>query len=342
MAFTVIQHSRFTLATASGLVAMGPLWAMAPAVLAAPVASAAPVVQGVLAGSDSGPGPGSDSGPGFSLSVTPARLVVPPGELGADQVFRVTNGGDAPIDVHVEKSDFTADRSGTVVLRERAPYSASTWVTAVPGEFRLAPGVTRQVRVRIAVPDAPEPGDHQVALVFTVDAGARGGNIRINRGVGVPLFIGVPGYTHDAAEVTALRAPGFAVGGPVPITAGIRSTGTAHRDFLGAGRLSVRVNGADVPFPGFTVMRGATREVTTRWDPPTMCVCRATVSVPLPGGLVRALTVTIVVFPAHLLAVLLIALALVLLLVRFLRRGHRARVVAVAGAMSAVHGGGDD
>lgn len=258
MAFTVIQHSRFTLATVSGLVAMGPLWAMAPAVLAAPAASAAPVVQGVLVGS------GSDSGPGFSLSVTPARLVVPPGELGADQVFRVTNGGDAPIDVHVEKSDFTADRSGTVVLRERAPYSASTWVTAVPGEFRLASGATRQVRVRIAVPDAPEPGDHQVALVFTVDAGARGGNIRINRGVGVPLFIGVPGYAHDAAEVTALRAPGFAVGGPVPITAGIRSTGTAHRDFLGAGRLSVRVNGADVPFPGFTVMRGATREVTTQ------------------------------------------------------------------------------
>ncbi|GAA3136192.1 hypothetical protein [Streptosporangium carneum] len=323
----VIRRSRFTGVVGSWLVAVCLSWAAAQDVDAAPAPE-----------------------PGFSLSVSPTKLVVPPEQLDAEQTFRVTNGGDAPVDVHVDRSDFTADDSGALVLRERAPYSASTWITAVPERLRLPPGTTGEVRVRIAVPGHPEPGDHHVALVFKAVAGQRSGTVTINRGIGVPLYIGVPGHADDSAEVTDLRAPGFVTGGPVPLTAGVRNTGTAHRDFRAVDRLNASIDGTAVPFPGFTgtavpfpgftVTRGATREVTALWDPPLMCVCQATVAVA--DGSARAVTRTIVVFPVHLLAALLAALALAFLLVRSALRGHRARLLALAGVTGPAHGGGDD
>ncbi|MEV8638152.1 hypothetical protein AB0395_41515 [Streptosporangium sp. NPDC051023] len=319
VAFRLVRRGRFAGVIGLCLAAVCPQWTAAQAVSAAPLPE-----------------------PGFSLSVSPAKLVVPSGQLGSSQTFRVTNGGDAPVEVRVEKSDFTADESGALVLRERAPYSASAWVTTVPRELALEPGTTRDVKVRIAVPDAPDPGDHQVALVFKAVGGSRTGNITINRGIGVPLYIGVPGHAYASAEVADLRAPAFVTGGPVPLTVGIRNTGTAHRDFRGADRLNARVDGTDVPFPGFTVMRGATREVTARWDPPLMCVCQATVSVAGASGLARALTVTVVVFPVHLLAALLAVLALSFTLARLVRRSHRARLLAVADTMSPAGGSGDD
>ena len=262
----------------------------------------------------------------FSLSVSPTRLVVDRPGTASTREMLVVNRGREPVDVVAEKRDFTGGRDGSLVFRESAPYSASSWIGLAPTRFRLPPGAAQAVSVRIVVPPDPEPGDHQVALVFVVPAtAANARNVRINRAVAAPAYITVPGPVDDSATVTGLRAPGFVLGGPVELTAKVRSTGTVHRDFRGGGRLRIDAAGTPVSFPDFTVARGATRDVSTTWEPPPLCICHPTVSVRAEDGSVHTTTVRVVVFPVHWLIIL---VAVALLVVLLARRRRRARAAA--------------
>jgi hypothetical protein len=248
--------------------------------------------------------------------------------------FVVTNGGRTPFTVTVDKADFTANEKGALNFQPDAPYAAADWVQVTPTHFRMAAGTTRNVTFRISPPPQAEPGDHQLALIFKVPAGDNSANIRINRGIAAPVFIAVPGSVNRSVEVTSLRAPGFVLHGPVNLTSKIRDLGTVHRDFRGRGRLRAEVGGGSVTFPDFTVLRGSTREITARWNPPLMCVCHATVSVPGSGGTPSAATVRIIVFPVHLVATVLGALLALLLLSWFVRRRFRTKVRAAASALA--------
>lgn len=273
--------------------------------------------------------------PGFSLAVTPTRLVVPAGASEAVQRFVVSNGGRKPFTVTVDKADFTASENGALAFRPDAPYAAAEWVRVTPRRFTMQPGTTRNVTFQITLPDKAEPGDHQLALIFKVPARGNAANIRINRGIATPVFIAVPGGIDDETKVDGVEAPGFALHGPIAITTRVSDRGTVHRDFRGKGRLRVEAGGGGVAFPDFTVLRGATRQVTTRWNPPLMCVCHATVAVRGAHGTRSAATVRIIVLPVHLLAAGLAAGLVLLLGAKFTRRRYRARILAAATALNA-------
>lgn len=277
------------------------------------------------------------AGPGFSLTVSPTRLVVDPRHIGDQQTFQVSNGGQASLDIDVEKRNFTASADGTLVFQADAPYSASGWVEVTPSSFRLPPAGVMDVKVSIHVPAKPEPGDHQVALVFMVPAVGGSSNIRINRGIGAPIYIDVPGAANDSVQIDKLRAPGFSLSGPISFTTTVHDVGTIHRDFRGTGRLDVRVGGATVPFPEFTVLRGTGRQVTTTWrNPPLVCFCKATVSVTDGDGVVHLATASVVIFPVHLVAIALVIGLLLILVIRFRRRRFRRHVLAAADAIRVV------
>jgi hypothetical protein len=271
--------------------------------------------------------------PGFSLLVSPTRLVIPNGTRAATQKFLVINEGRSPFTVTVEKADFTTSENGALNFRRNAPYAAAAWADVTPTRFRMEAGTSKHVTFHISRPADAEPGDHQFALIFKVPAGRGGANIRINRGVAAPVFIAVPGPVDSSVEVTSLRAPGFAMRGPVFLTTKIRDLGTVHRDFRGRERLRATAGGSTIGFPDFTVLRGSTREVTTRWHPPVMCVCHARVALPGPNGTSSAATVRIFVFPVHLLLIFICVLLVLLLLGWYARRRYRAKVRAAAIAL---------
>jgi len=268
----------------------------------------------------------------FALTVSPSRLVVEPGQAGDDQHFEVSNGGSAPVQVVVSKRDFAAGQDGTMAMTQNAPYSASNWISVRPGRFALAAGATVRVAVRITVPAAPEPGDHQVALVFLVPSDGTGANIRLNRGIGAPVFITVPGAVDDSTEIAALHAPRFALRGrPVTFTATIRDSGTVHRDFRAGQRLTIGVDGQQVHLPEFTVLRGSDRVVTSTWrDTPTWCSCRAVLSMTRADGTVQHSTVKILIMPVHLILIALAAILVLLAGAWLIRRRYRAQVLYAA------------
>jgi hypothetical protein len=175
-----------------------------------------------------------------------------------------------------------------------------------------------------------------VALVFVVPAVGDQSNIRIDRGIGAPVYITVPGAANDSVDVDALTAPRFSLSGPISFTTTVRDVGTVHRDFRGTDRLGVQVDGDDVPFPEFTVLRGTDRRLTTQWrNPPLICFCKATVSVTDADGVVHRVTASVTIFPVHLVAIVLVSGLLLIFAIRLLRRRYRKQVLAAADAINA-------
>lgn len=285
----------------------------------------------VLVSSSSAADPTPD--PEFSLAISPARLVVGQAAVGTTQEVQVINGGTEPMQVTVEKQNFVADRSGTLVFQETAPYSASDWVTIAPTTFVVPADETQVVSIAIDVPDAPEPGDHHLALVFLVPAGDSDANVHVNRGIGSPVYITVPGAVDSSAAVTALDTGWFATGGPVDVDATIEDTGTVHRDFRGETPLLLDAAGDPEAFPDFTVLRGGTRDISTAWDPPLMCVCHPSVTVVNADGTESTLSVRVIVFPLWWALGVLAALLLALVAYRLARRRYRAQVLAAAAVL---------
>jgi len=270
----------------------------------------------------------------FGLTISPVRLAVAPDDIGKTQEVLAVNRGRSPLTVEVEKRNFTSDSKGALTYEENAPYAASTWVTVAPSHFELAPGATQVVTAEVAQPAGAEPGDHQFALLFFVPSGQGKGNVRIKRGLASPVFITVPGDLDDSVSLTGLSAPSFSRGGPVDVTASVHNLGNVHRDFRAPASLSVTSAGSATAFPDFTVPRDASRDISTSWDPPFMCVCHPSVSFANDGQPVQTQTVRVVVFPWHLFAILAGAVALLVLLVRSARRRYRASVNRAAVALT--------
>jgi hypothetical protein len=252
-------------------------------------------------------------------------MVIGPKDLGRVQKFDVTDNGRLPVDLVVQVSDFVAGRTGTMILQRSSASSATNWLTVSPNRLHLASGQRQRVTFRVKVSGHPEPGDHQVALLFFVPAAQDGPNIRLSRAIGTPIYITAPGVVNSATHLGDLRAPGFAMHGPISIAATVIDTGNVHRDFRRPAPLDVRVAGRTVPFPDFTVLRDSTREIAVKWaNPPLMCICHATVAIPVPGG-VSVRTVRIVIFPVDTAGYVLGGLVALLglgLLARWRYRGH--------------------
>lgn len=240
--------------------------------------------------------------PRISIAVSPARLALGPDEIGTPSEFTVLNRGDHPVRVSIDKRDLSPVPDGSLRFPPHSPFSAREWVAVSPSEIEIDPGQRRTVTVEVSLPEPHVPGDHHVALLFIGHAERGTGNIRANSGVGVPIYVRAPGPVRESLELTGFRAPGFAVTGPIRFTASLRNTGTVHRDFREDDALVLDAAGRSVEFPGFAVLRDASRVVTAEWrDPPLFCVCQVRLAVPVPDGEPLVGSATVIIVPLHLL-----------------------------------------
>jgi hypothetical protein len=262
----------------------------------------------------------------FSLTVSPTRIAVVPTDIGEPIHLLVVNRGQSPVPVTVSKRSFTGGADGALLFQDTAPYSAANWVTVSPVSFELATGASQAVTATITVAPHPEPGDHQVAIVFLVPAGQSEANVRINRGIAVPVYVTVLGATNNATSVSGLTAPGFVMSGTVAISATVHDTGTVHRDFRGATQMIIGGAGSPAAFPDFTVLRGSFRDISTTWNPPLMCICHPSVSIAKADGSVQTTVIRVIVFPLYQLGIIIVALLVLALVIRQLRRRYRTTV----------------
>jgi hypothetical protein len=277
----------------------------------------------------------------FSLTLSPTRLTIGQRDIGSTQQITLINRGQAAMDITAQKRNFTVGSDGALRYMEDAPYAASSWVTVSPEQFHLEPGRAQVVRATVQAPEVHEPGDHQMALVFVVPAGKSDGNIRVNRGVGLPVYITAPGEVVDSVSLSGLAAPRFASGGTVPVTATVTNSGTIHHDFRKPSPLTVGGAGSAEPFPDFTVPRGSVRDIATTWNPPFLCICHPTVTMTSANGGTQTQTVRVVVFPWPWFAGALALVLLVLFLTRLAKMRYRASVARAAAVLAAPVSGDD-
>jgi hypothetical protein len=262
----------------------------------------------------------------FSLTLAPTRLVVPATERPSTQIITLTNNGTSMVPVTALRYDFTQAPDGAIQFVPASPRSAASWLTVTPASFVLAPGHRQQIRVRIAIPPSPDPGEHQVGLVFSVPSGKTANNVAVNRGVGTQLLISVPGPVVHGTTVAGLSVPRFVDGRSTQLTATIHNTGTMHSDYVGAAPLRAYVQGTALAFPDFTVLRGATRVIGSRAQHlPLICVCRVTVTTDDGTGHPTSLSRRFVVFPLRAAIGMLLLTVTLIVLLRRLRSRRRSR-----------------
>lgn len=264
--------------------------------------------------------------PGVSMLVSPTRLALANDQLSKTQRLQVYNRGRKPIDVST-RIETLAQRHDGSSLPQIGPWSATSWLTVTPDHFRLPPGHHVSVRVHVQIPPDPEPGDHDLALIFLIPPRPGHGNIHIAEGIGVPVLITVPGQVTDDVSVTGLHLPGFSAGGAVPLTATVHEAGNVHHSFRGTGhQLEARSGSATVMFPPATVLRESTVTMHTQWDhPPALCICHVSVAVTSAGHVSEA-TATVVIFPVVPVSSTIGAILVLLAAFLLIRRHHRRRL----------------
>lgn len=259
----------------------------------------------------------------FSLTLYPARILVPAQGLSNVQTVNLVNSGRVPVHVTAEKDGFNQAPDGTIHF------------TRATGALARVLGDHHAERVRAGSGPAPGgarprccalgsgTGEHQVGVVFLVPAGKSAQNVAINRGIGTQLLISVPGPIVDRIALAKLAGPGLVDGGPATFTVTVHNRGTIHHDFVRPRQLVARVHGKSVKFPDFTVLRGSSRVVSTQWQhPPLVCLCRVTLAADDGQGHQIVVSRQVIVFPLRFSAGLLL-LALGLALAQRRRRARR-------------------
>jgi hypothetical protein len=210
----------------------------------------------------------------------------------------VQNTGSIWLDVHARVVKLAQAKDGSALPEANALSLGVGWVRVVPSHFFVRPGTSRRIFVHIRVPRHPEPGDHDVAILFMVPPARGKGNIHISAGIGVPVLITVPGQVIDNVSVTGLHVAGFSAGGAISLAATVRESGDVHHSFRGPhNRLVARVGGTAVMFPPITVLRGSTITMATKWTGhPVMCICHVSVAL-VSGGHRSTAVATVVIFP---------------------------------------------
>jgi len=264
---------------------------------------------------------------GLSMLVSPVRLTVSGEQLTRTHRVQIQNRGSEPLDVTAKVESLAQRSDGSSLPVQNAPFAATGWLTVVPDHFLVQPGHRQWVKVQIRIPAQPEPGDHDLALVFVVPPRPGHGNLHVAEGIGVPVLITVPGQVNDAVSVTGLHAPGFSAGGAVPLTATVREAGNVHHSFRDDGhRLAARSGSATVLFPPFSVLRESTVTMRTQWaHPPALCICHVSVTVASAGHVSQA-TATVVIFPVVPVASATGGVLLLLAGFLLIRRHHRRRM----------------
>jgi hypothetical protein len=122
--------------------------------------------------------------PDFSLTVSPAKMIIAPGDVSNGAEWRVTNHGTQGVP--------------TIVVTTSEP-----WATVTPQTFQLAAGASQHVHVAIT-----KPSSARAYIVFTVPA-SQGPGVNFSRGLAALLVIQNP--------VAAPSRPSF----PFPLVIGL-------------------------------------------------------------------------------------------------------------------------
>jgi hypothetical protein len=239
------------------------------------------VTGAVLLAAGAGSPASASAVPGKHHSRHPFLLVSPVRNLvhlrGQQAITHITveNKSSKPEVFVAQVGAFGEKRNGDISPAAIAPLLAE-WLTVSPSHFVVRPGEIRTVTV-VVHPTIYDPGDHYFAISFYLPLGHikhHQGRTTISASVGIAvtseLIVISPGPVHRNT-VLGISAPGFATGGPVPVSVTVTNHGNVYT--LMNGLRATDPPGIIARYNGFLVLAGATETQTQMWaHPPLFCM----------------------------------------------------------------------
>jgi hypothetical protein len=255
-----------------------------------------------------------------SLSISPPvfELSANPGESIKNSI-RVTNLGDTPQQVFVDRRNFTAlgEEGGVGLTEEETSFSLATWISVDKEEVVIPAKESATFEFTVAVPANAEPGGHFGSLVFKTKPGelkeGQAGS-SVGQEVGALLLVKIAGDIKEDASIASFRAvKGFYEKGPITFETRTENKGNVHikpRGTITITNMFGREVGK-VQLDERNVLPGAIRKVETVWDDSGLRFGRYTATLSLvygADGTIATASTSIFIFPYKLVSVVLVVL----------------------------------
>lgn len=270
-----------------------------------------------------------------TLSISPQILNISanPGDPAIDNVIRLTNGGDLPIEIETIAKNILPDgEEGAVDLTEdKTSYSLSEWITVEPAATTIAPKTTQDFNVSINVPVNGEPGGHFGTVVFkTVPPEVETGSAAaiVSQEIAPVILVSVAGDVVEEANIDTFSSTKSFWSNERPITFDTRINNTGNVHFKPTGTITIKnMFGNEVtsiPLEEKNVLPDSIRKITSEWSDPGFAVGRYTADLSLVYGeddTILVASTSFTIFPWQtLVPVGLVAIALIYLLIKFRSR----------------------
>lgn len=271
----------------------------------------------------------------IALSMSPQLINVSAnaGDAPIENVIRITNGSDMPVELETIPKNITpVGEEGEVDLTEDATsYSLAEWLTVSPSKVTLSPKSTEDFTVTITVPTNAEPGGHFGSVVFktippqTTD----GAGAAVSQEIAPVILVSVAGDITEEANIASFASSKSFWTNQKPITfdTRIENTGNVHFQPKNGFITIKNMFGKEVtkiPLDQKNVLPDSIRKITSEWADPGFAIGRYTADLSFvfgEGDEILTASTTFIVFPYQtVIPATLIVVGSLFVLVKFRKR----------------------
>ncbi len=224
----------------------------------------------------------------ITLSYTPQVIEISanPGDPPIENVVRITNGSEVPVEITSKAVNFTAagEEGEPELTEESTSFSLAQWVSITPEAYGLAPKESQDFKVTVTVPADAEPGGHFGAVQFKgLPPKDPSGNTQIGQEFNVAplILVSVAGDIKEEANIETFKAAksfwtNWTDDDPIMLETRIKNSGNVH--FKPRGTVTIKnMFGKEVtkiPLTESNVLPDSIRKIETIWKDPGFAVGR--------------------------------------------------------------------
>jgi hypothetical protein len=272
----------------------------------------------------------------FTVSPPTLKFSLKPGEK-TEKRIKITNFSAEKLDFVVTTEDFiVTNKEGTPELLPpgtlpKNRFSASSWSTALPDAFSLEGGKSLTVTLYLQVPANASPGGRYFAVAIKPlgGMGETGLGAAVNTVIGTLVYLTVEGPVSEKAQIVSFTAPRLSEFGPIEFLTEIRNLGDIHlapqatvevKNLLGQKVFSFALDNLNI-FPGTARIYKNSWEKKWLFGP---YVAKLAGNVGKNNPLLAQTTFWVI--PYRLIIIVLLALAIVILGLLYLKRSSRPQI----------------
>jgi hypothetical protein len=202
---------------------------------------------------------------------------IKPGTVVHDYVA-VTNFSAMPVTFQLYATDALNGNAGALQLQpaDEKPKDVGAWVQIMKNTITLKPNERANEPITLTIPDTATPGDHTGGILASigVEENSANGPVKVDRRLGVPLYLRVTGPLSPGIAVESVSASYHGTanpfgGGSTDVTLTVHNTGNVrlnlNPEVAVKGLYWLKVAGAHpAPFPN--LLPGSTVQITVHLD----------------------------------------------------------------------------